>query len=271
MGHLINPFSLRLGLNRQWGLGLVSQRQPLAYNGIKEYIESFFDSREFRDAGFIYSNVLIQQTGRNIRVEVFVYDGVLDRLARARVKFSQKPGHTAEFSGFRALSDLPYSYSFSLWRPTNPAVLSSGQGAFSFFSFLYRSKFYRVLESILEKEILSLFFSGMKVESVVKIRAFSAQYLSASILSRYITRKLEYQYNLQEVVLPLMKGLEKRVVGFVAKCSGRFTRVQRASQNVYQVGLAPRSTLSMRFDYGFRATRLKYGVCGVKVILCRKR
>ena len=73
----------------------------------------------------------------------------------------------------------------------------------------------------------------------------------------------------RQIVFRMRKLRRKRCIhGFLAKCSGRFTRAQRAQTKWFREGANPLSNFSAPIEYNFRATKLKYGVGGIKIFMC---
>lgn len=97
--------------------------------------------------------------------------------------------------------------------------------------------------------------------------------LSAALVAKYIITKLEKKFTLGETIYPLLRLLSKikDLQGFRIDCSGRFTRKQRASHLTFKGGATPFSTLESNFDYEEGFVVLKYGKCGLKVWLFRKK
>jgi ribosomal protein S3 len=59
--------------------------------------------------------------------------------------------------------------------------------------------------------------------------------------------------------------------GVMIKCSGRFTRKQRATNKVFKLGLIGLSTIQLPLNYFFGTTALKFGAVGIKVYLLKYR
>jgi hypothetical protein len=136
-----------------------------------------------------------------------------------------------------------------------------------------RSGFYSVLGAIIRRDLSNIFsswFRGLSVKCIFK--NVTSDYFTASVISRYITRKLEYKYTLKEVSGPLLLGFRRRsgVVGLRLQSSGRFTRQERAFFEAKRLGAVARNTLGFVFDYSYRMTRLKYGASTVRVWFCRE-
>jgi hypothetical protein len=294
MGHIINPISLRLGLNRTWPLKTSGFAINLHLERfILEYVESFFDSRLLRDWGFIYSHVLLDQVSNNLFVKIYLYDGISETILsklfdifykRESYKMSRKKLLRRKLRFAKRISNFPELRNFSYSEIFKLLVSQKYNyyGYISGFNYLnrsvylrnlvdsvIRSKFYFLLEELLSLDFKSIFGLLSSSNLYVNIKPLYSSYLTAFSLGRYITRKLEYNYTLSEIMSPLMKGLEGTLLGFFVRCSGRFTRAQRSQRKDFRLGLSPQSTLSLSFDYAFRFSQLKYGVCGVKVWIVR--
>jgi len=93
---------------------------------------------------------------------------------------------------------------------------------------------------------------------------------TSDLILRYIKTKLKMRYTLREVLKPLAKRMKKTSVGFYAKCSGRFTRKERAAKHTYRSGKLPLGSSSVPITYSFGTVALKYGAVGLKIYLCVK-
>jgi len=108
--------------------------------------------------------------------------------------------------------------------------------------------------------------------------------LSASILAKFFILQFRAMYLPKETVARFFRRLVKRrrrfkrrtnafvwgISALMVKCSGRFSRQQRASYNVYKFNPLGLSAVTSKLRYQFLDTPLKFGAVGLKVyLLCR--
>ena len=95
--------------------------------------------------------------------------------------------------------------------------------------------------------------------------------VTPSVISYYIVKKLKQRNMLFKVLKPIFKNLELNpmIAGYKVSCSGRFTRKQRATYYWTNKGLVSFNKFNAVVDYSYRQVSLQFGVCGVKVWLCR--
>ena len=136
-----------------------------------------------------------------------------------------------------------------------------------------------MIESILGSNCFQIDSGGFKLyyfffDFVFVVFDFiQGEAVTAGLLSRYISIRLEQRVNLGEVVSSLRRLILSLpgVLGYRLDFSGRFTRRQRASFRSIKVGQVPFSTLSASLDYSESFAVLKYGKCGIKVWLNREK
>lgn len=96
--------------------------------------------------------------------------------------------------------------------------------------------------------------------------------LDAKTILSYIQFKLDQGFTLNEVIYPLIRMLRRyRLIGFRVECKGRLTRRQRASFKRLQTGRVPFSSISYPVQYSSGTMITKYGKCGIKVWLCKRK
>jgi hypothetical protein len=125
-----------------------------------------------------------------------------------------------------------------------------------------RQKYYQLLGNFfreqLEKMLNVSFYS-------LSIHPLGAHFMTSDVILRYMTKRLEQGYYLVFLAKTLLKGYARSALGIRFKCSGRFTRSQRARTYIFKRGRAPLNTFDVKFDYNYKSVRLKYGLCGVKL------
>jgi ribosomal protein S3 len=97
------------------------------------------------------------------------------------------------------------------------------------------------------------------------------QKLNPILYSRFVARRLKQRFNLFETMKVLKNYLKSdESNGYLFKCSGRFTKKQRASIYKFRNGSVPISTFSVPVHYAYDLVRLRYGTCCIKVWISYK-
>lgn len=107
------------------------------------------------------------------------------------------------------------------------------------------------------------------------VRPLDDKTVSADFLARFIAVRLEQGVKVRSVLGVVQRALNeliqsKILLGFRIKLSGRFSRVQQASCTVAGSGVLSRNELSTNVDYSCQTAKLKFSVCGIKVLLSRQ-
>lgn len=124
--------------------------------------------------------------------------------------------------------------------------------------YLLRFSTYKITRDI--KSLL-----GFNVDSLVFV-SLSPHELTPQLFARFTTRRLSQRFSLFETIKVLRKYLHScSLRGYLIKCSGRFTKKQRASIYTVRKGSAPNSTWSAPVQYYDSHVKLKYGACCIKV------
>jgi len=97
--------------------------------------------------------------------------------------------------------------------------------------------------------------------------------LTSFSIGRYLVNHLRRHFRLPKLLYPLIKRLirVKNIRGIRVECSGRFNRKQRASSQIFKKGKVAISELGSLVSYRLDTVRLKYGLCGLKVWLSRRK
>jgi hypothetical protein len=130
-----------------------------------------------------------------------------------------------------------------------------------------RNRFYYLLCLFLKEQLRKILSIPMYS---VNISILSVRYMTSEIMLKYMVRRLEQGYFLGSLAKSILKDYMKSNLGIRFKCSGRFTRVQRAQTYIFKRGRTPLNTFNVKFDYNFKNVRLKYGLCGIKLWLARR-
>jgi hypothetical protein len=94
--------------------------------------------------------------------------------------------------------------------------------------------------------------------------------LTVQLFSRFVVRRLAQRFNLFETVKVLQRFLANSSLrGYLLRCSGRFTKKQRASLYTFRKGAATVGTVGAPVHYYDATVRLKYGACCIKTWIYR--
>lgn len=154
------------------------------------------------------------------------------------------------------------SFSFKDLLPSN--LYKKALRLYVKFNFLNRRVFYSMIFNWFRLNF-SLLVPGYTIDLSLSL-VFPVN-MRSEILAKYITRKLEFHYTLNELVYPMLRTLRPFYKGFYIRASGRFSRAQRAMARKFSFGKVSFSTLGNSLMYSFKWTRLKYGVCSIKLWL----
>lgn len=126
-----------------------------------------------------------------------------------------------------------------------------------------RRSLYMFFRQKLQRDLYFIFVQKLAVE--VKVSFLENSMATASSMTKYMVRKLRYRYTLNELIGYLRNIISIQVKGLQVKCSGRFTRRQRASIKKVSFGRISLNTLGYAIDYNYKSVALKYGVGGIKI------
>jgi hypothetical protein len=131
---------------------------------------------------------------------------------------------------------------------------------------------YSAVRKHLKKDLfyyIGRFFFGKFYRVFVTISFLENFTITSYAITKYMVRKLRNRYTLNELIGYIKNVVAKNVTGLRLKCSGRFTRRQRASVKRVFFGRVSLNTFGYGVDYHCLAVTLKYGVGGIKVWLSR--
>lgn len=119
---------------------------------------------------------------------------------------------------------------------------------------------------VLRKLKRDLFFLyDQKIKIKISLSLLENSVATASVITRYMVRKLKNRYSLNELIGYIKRLIVPHVQGLRIKCTGRFTRRQRASVKKVSFGRVSLNTLHYYIDYDYKPVTLKYGVGGIKI------
>lgn len=300
MGHLINPISTRLGFTSFWISTWSSfSLRKFSYNlmvdnAIRELILwSFLDSRvsiQLSTVGVFLSHFKIIRRFNKIRVFIFLILNSSRLLKSQSIEvdpsisileselldneelpssFSEKRFVNSSLMKNKIFSDefnknlLFFEKNVNLFR--NLTVFNFTKVSFlSFLSNLFSLNFNRffILNSTFNSYSINIDISFLK----------NPFFLSSKFLSRFISRRLSFGFELNRVLNPIVSDLtrlvdstESKIQGFRIACSGRFNKTQMASYSWEKYGPIPLNNFSCSVDYSFSKVFMRYGLCGIKV------
>lgn len=282
MGHLINPISTRLGFTSFWistwsSYSLFDFSYNLMVdNAIRKLILwSFSDSSvgvQLSTIGIFLSHFKIIRRAQRICVFVFM---VLDSSKILKSQSIEKDPNVAGLENELFLKNQtlnPYSENKKFLFINNVSKTLS-----SLYSILSAKVIFEKFVSQLLSETFSKFFLLNKHFNDYNISLNlcflrSMKFISAQFLSRFISRRLSFGFELGRVLAPIVSDLTKlidsnasKVAGFRISCSGRFNKTQMASYSWEKYGPIPLNNFSSLVDYSFSKVFMRYGLCGIKV------
>jgi len=97
---------------------------------------------------------------------------------------------------------------------------------------------------------------------------------SAFILSRYICENLKRKLSLNKIVMSLLYDIPRTFPNIEAiqiKCTGRYSRRQRANKNWYRFGNIRTADINRIIEYASTGVVLRYGYTNIKVWFLKKK
>jgi len=118
---------------------------------------------------------------------------------------------------------------------------------------------------------LNIHFSGTGI-NVDPVFIKTINFLNANFLSRFLSRRLSYGFELSRILKPIVTNLKRlvdlrssKILGFRISCRGRFNKTQMASYTWEKYGPIPLNNFNCSINYSYSKVIMKYGVCGIKV------
>lgn len=97
---------------------------------------------------------------------------------------------------------------------------------------------------------------------------------SAFILSRYICENLKRKLSLNKIVMSLLYDIPRtfpNIEAIQVKCTGRYSRRQRANKNWYRFGNIRTADINRIIEYASTGVVLRYGYTNIKVWFLKKK
>jgi hypothetical protein len=104
----------------------------------------------------------------------------------------------------------------------------------------------------------------------VIMRPINRLELTSSFIGRYLSIRMRQRYRLRQALRNVLKDLRRIPIieGYKIACSGRFTKKEIASYDVFKYRNIPTSTSTKHVDFISIPFILKYSLCNFKIWLC---
>ncbi len=262
MGHLVNPVSLRLSVNSFWN-STWSLVNSFNYANLfkKDYtlfqfLNWFIKKSKFGKFNIIISHYKVYRVSNRLIVNLYYYNaGVEEKKYHFQSAFLLSLLRARRYNIKQSFGDFASPRFKAFYKFVMKTIISS----------LY----WQLINNALNFYFLKL---DPKVQTQVNVFALDFLYVTADIISNYISLKLQQRHSLNWILRPIVKDLTTKVkkkifLGYKIVCSGRFTRKQIATYMWLKQGSLKLNTFSSLVKYSEARVRLKYGACGVKVWL----
>jgi len=149
-------------------------------------------------------------------------------------------------------------------------IFVSFRKKFILFFRLKAKKLFKLQMAQIGLALKSLVFRYTKTKIDLFCLSFPLVLKTASIVSIFFAARLQQNYRLGGLTRSVLKTLIRcsELRGVVLKCSGRFTRAQRAKRMTVSANIKrirPLGTFTALVDYAFKVAYLRNGACGIKV------
>jgi len=289
MGHIINPISTRLGFNSFWVCNWSNYSSfNYSYNlmidtVLRNLILWFFSdssvSVQLGTIGLFLSHFRIIRRNNSIFVSVFMVLNSSKFLKSQSIEtdpFVSSVVSDLNFNQtmFKKRQKFLKSVKFKNFVPkiVHKSKKLSGLKNLQLVR-IFLTDFIRYILSFLFLKFFSFnnHFSKLKPDLAVNFLD-GVDFVSANFISRFLSRRLSFGFELNRVLPPIVSDLSLLVNsdysslrGFRISCKGRFNKTQMASYSWEKFGPVPLNNFSCNVDYAFSKVFMKYGACGIKV------
>lgn len=336
MGHLINPISLRLSVNRMSENLFISNNHyeyhylEMHSRNLKLFFKRIFEFSVFSKNGYLFSHVSLLGFSSHYEIKVYLYKTFanfrfhiqsLQRLSRHIVKeFYQTILACIVLKLSRFFSQYFFFFQKMLLNTSIFKKNKEDMKLIFFLCLLSKRNRFKLLYNIVQSFIITRFFflekctsSGTvsfkkkKITNIFVLKLFlwflkfnfwkSIIYflsfflrrqfqqklilqickinfigVNLNVIGSYIVSRLKQRFKISEIIMPIMRNLKKNagVLGFKFEFSGRFSREEIATCEVFSFGAVPLNTQKIFIDYNFFGAILKDGFCGIKIWLNKK-
>lgn len=260
MGHLINPISIRLGLNNYWNFNWAlnnNYNYPyMTKNNIffSKFLNWILKSKKFNKKNIIFSHYNIYINNNNVTyINVYYYNPYLEDLKYKNNIYSKSIEFFKNKNNKKIDNFKQYKY-INLYK--------------YLINYVFTHLYWFIISNYWKKYLNKTFLNKIKYK--ISVSNIDLENISANIITTYIGSRLQNKHRLNYTIKPVLRDLhlrlkEKRIIGYKILCAGRFTRRQIAEHNWYKKGAITNNTFLSFIDYSQIKVRLKYGVCGIKV------
>lgn len=270
MGQSIHPLLLRLGFSRTWSYK-VNEFKNFNYidffdncKKIEKYLVLFFNKKSLKSLGFYYSHSIIKVGIRHVSVDVFIYQVIYDYL-KQYLSLDYVSDQISTISSDDFFKNIGIEGDLQPENLVNKLKFYFRDGVFvnDFLKELLQGKFEEYLIRVMKKD-----FRGLNIN--LKIYNLSNGNITGSVVTQFIKYRLKRKYKMSEIIHSLLNDYfpKSNLEGLFIICKGRYTKQQRASNDVFKTGkLALSSIYNGSFlDYHMYPLKLKYGICAIKII-----
>lgn len=251
MGHLINPISFRLSVNSFWNSNWILINNFNYINIFKKdftlfhFLNWFLKKSELIEYNIIISHYKIYRINNLIYINLFYYNAHEEAQSS---KLKWKPRYRRKKNKFYKLNSI------------------------EFFEYFYRTILYYLYWNLIISATTFYFQKLNNNKDIFFFNIYNLTFADITVdsITKYISVKLQKKFSLKWILSPILRDLATRIkiktfLGFKLVCSGRFTRKQIATYTWYKKGSLQFNTVSSLIKYSEVRTRLKYGLCGIKL------
>ena len=258
MGHVINPISIRLGINTYWNSNwAINNKYNYKIMTKDDYFFFSFlswvlNTKKWKKSNIIFSHYFIYRNNNDkIYSNIYFYYPQSFRihklkrwLNRNKKIYLKKKKRIKIMIIYKKLYKYLIKYSFC---------------------YLYWFFLFKTWKNYLHK---------FKKKTTFFFHLYNIDFISINVgvVATYIAKRLIQRHRLNYTIKPVLRDLnirlkQKKIKGFRILCVGRFTRRQIAEKNWFKEGPVPNNNFSHLITYKQIKVRLKYGICGIKVWL----
>lgn len=270
MGQSIHPILQRLGFSRTWNFKVNNFKNFDYINHfdickkIEKYINLYFNKKNIKNLGFLYSHSSIKISLSSVNIDVFLYQSVYDYLFQY-VNTDQVRDFFAETPSADFFKMIGVQSNIQPENVINKSKFYFRDREFNsrFISIFLQAKFEAHLARSIKKD-----FKFLNVN--VKFYNVRNEKITGAILNQFIKNRLRRKYKMLDIINSITNEYfpKSDLEGLFVICKGRYTKQQRASNDVFKKGkLALSGIYNGSFlDYSINPLKLKYGICAIKIV-----
>jgi len=233
--------------------------------GYKKPKKSLFNNKtNFNKRKF---SVNVKRILNNRKKNMFVKDKYIDLNKKKSVYLSSERSSQfkVDFRKNLRIKLRPRRYHYKRVYPTLSKLRAKYTKSLFFLSnrFVLKYSIYKILRDLPILNYANKLFK-------ISISPLKFNRITHFLYARFIINRLKQRFSLFESFKVLKRFLSVPTLrGYLIKCSGRFTKKQRASTYIFRKGSVPVGTFRAALDYHTEIVRLKYGTCCIKIWLHR--